>query len=113
MRQKWGFLESPGACSATESSTVFCHKAINSEKLTEKEEKPGTFPLERMETNTNHPLPQIVHNNKPQAVKPLLQLALLLSQTAACTKTFGLYSAGCAPLSVCHLTHVVWQVVPG
>lgn len=50
MRQKWGFLESPGACSATESSTVFCHKAINSEKLTEKEEKPGIFPLERMET---------------------------------------------------------------
>lgn len=83
----------------------FCHKAINSEKLTEKEEKNGN--------TMSHPLLQIVHNNKPQAVKHPLQLALLLSQTAACIKTFGLNSAGFAPLSVCHLTHVLWQVVLG
>lgn len=44
------FWKARGHVELLKAPQCFCHKAINSEKLTEKEEKPGTFPLERMET---------------------------------------------------------------
>lgn len=44
------FWKARGHVKLLKAPQCFCHKAINSEKLTEKEEKPGTFPLERIET---------------------------------------------------------------
>lgn len=96
------FWKARGHVELLKAPQCFCHKAINSEKLTEKEEKPGTFPLERMETQrithyfklfitTSHKLLSPRCNwrccfHKPQrAPKPLVLILLVVHLSVSVT----------------------------